>query len=83
LSEKTEQHHHSHKPASNPGNSGAPPPSPPPGDSPSNSSVENPRNNPSPYIKSDSRDINKLLPPVKDLPKFSRSGEYDHITFIN
>jgi hypothetical protein len=81
LNNKTEHQHHSANSTNNASNGGTPPP-PPPGDSSSNSSEE-PKNNPSPIPKIDNRDINKMLPPVKDWPKFSGAGEYDHITFIN
>jgi hypothetical protein len=60
-----------------------PPPPPPPGDSSSNGEDRNPNNNTPVHPKADSKDINKLLPPVKEWPKFSGAGEYDHITFIN
>ena len=35
-----------------------------------------------PYRSMDMSAINKLMPPIKDWPKFSGEGEYDHITFI-
>jgi hypothetical protein len=82
LNDKTEHQHPPTPQRNNAGNRGVPPP-PPPDDPSPNSSEDNTSNNPSSPLKTDNRDISKLLPPVKDWPKFSGAGGYDHITFIN
>ncbi|MFF0946094.1 hypothetical protein ACFYE2_17990, partial [Kocuria sp. CPCC 205300] len=41
----------------------------------------NPRQN-TPYRTLDMVEINKLMPPIKDWPKFDGKGEYDHMNFI-
>jgi hypothetical protein len=78
--------HNTQQQSTSPQPAGAPPPPPPPtpsGNSSSNPQDENPKSSAPQNIKSDNRVFNKLLPPVKDWLKFSGSGEYDHITFIN
>ena len=54
---------------------GSPPPNPPPRDSSSNKKDRNPNNNTPIHPKADAKDINTLLPPVKECPKFSGAGE--------